>query len=152
MSAAPIFLGGTCGNSKWRDVLIAKLAALGIPTERLFNPVVPDWTTEHQAAENKAKKEAEFNLFYLASPEQEGNPVSTYSIVEAIMGLYDDPMRAIVVFDNEGYAKHALKALSKTEGDLRSRFPKGLIFSSMDELVSFLQGVIGAEITAAAAP
>lgn len=41
-------LFGTCGDSKWRDPVIAKLSALGIDT---FNPVVPNWTPECAAVE-----------------------------------------------------------------------------------------------------
>jgi len=32
-----VFLGGTCNNSKWRDVLIPRLKI------DYFNPVVDDW-------------------------------------------------------------------------------------------------------------
>jgi hypothetical protein len=133
-----IFLGGTCGNSKWRELLVSKLVDVGFPTERLFNPVVPDWTPECQVAEDTAKANAELNIFYLTSPEQDGNPISTYSNTEAIMALYDDPGRAVVVFDNTELTGHILKAQTKTEKDLRKRFPQGLILSSMSELVGFI--------------
>jgi hypothetical protein len=37
-----VFLGGTCNNSKWRDILIPKLKV------SYFNPVVENWTPECQ--------------------------------------------------------------------------------------------------------
>ena len=38
-----VFLGGTCNNSIWRDVLIPLLTDNGI---NYFNPVVDDWTED----------------------------------------------------------------------------------------------------------
>ena len=97
-----VFLGGTCANNGWRDGLIAELVDLGISRECLFNPVVANWNEEAQANEEEAKANASHFVFYLADPNQPGNPLSYYSAIEATMALYDHPDTTVVVFDNEG--------------------------------------------------
>ncbi|SRR6266496_2161524 len=82
-----VFLGGTSGNNNWRDHFISILVSKGITKEVLFNPVVKDWNEKAQAREEKVKKEATHLIFYIADPKQEGNPLSTYSMVEATMAL-----------------------------------------------------------------
>ncbi len=44
-----VFLGGTTGTRDYRNACIERLVALGIPHERLFNPVVEDWNEADQA-------------------------------------------------------------------------------------------------------
>jgi len=83
-----VFLGGTSGNNDWRDNFILTLVSKGVSKEVLFNPVVKDWNEEAQTREEKAKKEATHLIFYIADPKQEGDPLSTYSMVEATMALY----------------------------------------------------------------
>jgi hypothetical protein len=87
MATISVFLGGTCANANWRTSFTADLVKAGVPADSIFNPVVPDWTPECQAAEDAAKLTAKYNLFYLCDPKQEGNPVSVYSLVEAVMGM-----------------------------------------------------------------
>ena len=138
MSAERVFLGGTCGNNHWRDNVISQLVSQGVPEVVLFNPVVEDWTEECQVIEDRVKAEAEFVVFYLASPKDENpNSVSAYSLVEATMALYDDPDRAVVVFDTDGLSDHVLKVMNKTEKDLRKRFPNAAILTA-ENLVQWL--------------
>jgi hypothetical protein len=139
MRHTSIFLGGTVGNSNWRTSFIADLVKVGVPEAGLFNPVVPNWTPECQAAEDEAKAIATFNLFYLTNPEIGENAVSVYSIVEAIMCLYDQPSNTVIVFDfaNSGYPAHTLKALAKTEKDLRKRFPNANILGNREDALNF---------------
>ncbi len=139
MSDKTIFLGGTCGKNNWREELIDKLQNEGVDTSPLFNPVVPDWTPECQAAEDEAKETSDLMVYYIADPKQEGNPISAYSMIEACMGLYDDPERTIVVFEGSGMVDHAKKAQEKTEKDFRNRFPEANILANFDELVQFIK-------------
>jgi len=138
-----VFLGGTVGNSKWRDSFTERLVAAGVEKERIFNPVVADWNEEFQAKEDAAKLSSDYLLFYVCNTEQDGNPVSTYGIVEAVMHLYDKPKVTVVVFDLKGLEGHVLKALKKTEKDLRARFPQGHIFSNADDAIAFFAGEVG---------
>lgn len=68
-----VFLGGTCGDSTWRDKLIPNL------TINYFNPVVPDWTPEAQLEEKRQKEECNIHL-YVLTPKMYG----VYSIAEII--------------------------------------------------------------------
>ena len=133
-----LFLGGTVGNSNWRGAFTQRLIAAGVSADRIYNPAVPDWTPAFQAAEDAAKREAEFNLFYLCATGQAENPLPAYSLVEAVMHLYDQTEKTIVVFDLQGLDGHLLKALQKSEKDLRARFPQGHIYRSADEALAFL--------------
>lgn len=143
MATISLFLGGTVAHSTWRKSLIGALVVSGVDRESIFDPTTNEWTLDCQAEEDAAKASAKFNLFYLCDPRQDGNPVSVYSLVEAVMGLYDQPSNTIVVFDNEGYTGHALKSLIKAEQDLINRFPNGLIFGSRAQVENFLIHKLG---------
>lgn len=53
-----VFLGGTCNDSNWRDVIMPMLLKRGI---EYFNPVVDDWNDECQAEEERQKKICSFS-------------------------------------------------------------------------------------------
>jgi hypothetical protein len=136
--AGLVFLGGTAANNPWRDGLIKRLAACGVPLECLFNPVVPDWNEAAQIAEEEAKKAATVMFFCIADPRQEGNPLSAYSMLEVTMELYDRPGVTAVVFDTTGMVGHPLKAMNQALRALKGRFPDANIFSSMQEAENWL--------------
>jgi hypothetical protein len=133
-----LFLGGTAAKNNWRDSFTKELVEMGFPPEGIFNPVVPDWSRESQQKEDIAKAHAWMCLFYVGSPQQEGNPVSLYSVVEAIMNLYDRPASTVVTFDFTGISGHALRAMEKTYADLKKRFPDQPIYKDRTSTLSFL--------------
>jgi len=133
-----VFLGGTCGNNNWRDGLIERLVDRGVPSAALFNPVVDDWNEEAQRAEDAAKEESRYMLFYLGNPKQEGSSVSFYSLLEATMGLYDSPERTVVVFDSTEMPDHHKKGNDKACRDLKKRFPDAMIFATLAEAEAWL--------------
>ncbi len=133
-----IFLGGTSGNNNWRDHFISALASNGIKKEILFNPVVKDWNEGAQTREEKAKKEATHLIFYIADPKQEGNPLSTYSMVEATMALYDYPEQTVAIFNTEGMVGHPLKVMNQVFKVLKNRFPQANIFATQQEAIDWL--------------
>jgi len=137
-----VFLGGTVGKSNWREPFTKRLMEAGVPADRIFNPVVPEWTAECQEAEDIAKRDSEHLLFYICDPEQGGNAISGYSLVEATMCLYDRPQSTVVVFDLSGITGHVLKSLIKCKRDLRARFPEGHIFSTADDAVAYFSQII----------
>jgi len=129
-----VFLGGTVGNNPWRTKFIQDLVSHGVEHSKLFNPVVADWTEEAQRREEVAKRNASHLMFYLGTPKMDGIPLSTYSMVEATMALYDRAEDTVVVFDPEGIdSVHSLKAYKQTEKVLRARFPNANIFSTLQE-------------------
>lgn len=134
----PVFLGGTCGHNPWREALIAQLVERGVPADCLFNPVTANWNEETQRLEDRIKSNASFMLYYLGDPLQDDNRVSYYSLLEATMGLYDDPGRTVVVLDATGMPKHAEKATQKAYADLKLRFPDAAIFGTLPDAVEWL--------------
>jgi hypothetical protein len=136
-----VFLGGTCGDNNWRkEIVIPLFESYGISSDSLFDPVVEHWDAEAQAREDDAKRTARFMLFVIASPDPQSGTanVSAYSLVELIMGLYDDPDRTVAVFDTIGMASHAAKAINKSFKDLLTRFPGAPIFSTYGGAVTWI--------------
>jgi hypothetical protein len=138
-----VFLGGTCGNNNWREDIFIDLGDRGVDASGLFNPVVADWNEEAQANEERHKVEDDYLLFFLSNPEQQGNPLSTYSLVEATMALYDRPDKTVVCFDHEAIeGAQFQKAFNQSEKVLRARFPEANILSSYDDLLDWLESVL----------
>jgi len=127
-----VFLGGTCGDSKWRDTLIAKLNGV-----TYFNPVKPPgtWTREDEELENKYKKTCEYMLFII-TPEMQGY----YSIAEVVESSFKKPGRTIFCAldtDNEkSFSDVQNKSLRATERLLQRN--KAIVKRSLDEVANFL--------------
>lgn len=102
-----VFLGGTCGDSTWREKLIPKLE---IP---YFNPVVEDWTPECQAEELR-QREVCSRVLYVITPAMEG----VYSIAEVVDDANNRPERTVfcVLAEENGksFGKAQLKSLKAT--------------------------------------
>lgn len=76
-----IFLGGTCGDSNWRDKLIPALDYYEI---NYFNPVVKNWTSECIEIENAEKENlCNIHLYYI-----DKSMTGVYSIAEAVDSSY----------------------------------------------------------------
>lgn len=96
-----VFLGGTCGESTWRDDLIKNIQ---LP---YFNPVVKDWTPKCQALE-EVEKESYCNIhFYYIDSNMEG----VYSIAEAVNSSHKKGKVVILHINPEGFEGHVLKSL-----------------------------------------
>ena len=81
-----VFLGGTCNESTWRDIIIKMLEI------DYFNPVVNDWTEECMAREIEERKACNFCL-YAITPKMTG----TYSIAEVVDDSNKRPEKTIFV-------------------------------------------------------
>lgn len=79
-----VFLGGTCNESPWRDVLIQLLRI------DHFNPVVDDWTPECMAEEIRQRELCDFCL-YCITPRMTG----VYSIAEAVDDSNKRPAKTV---------------------------------------------------------
>lgn len=142
MQYSKIFLGGTVGVNPWRETAVLPgLLAKGVPEHAVFNPVVIHWDAQAQAREDQAKQDPLCLLLYvLASPDgtEDSRIVSGYSLVEAVMSLYDAPERTVVVFDTSSMARRTARGMQKAAQDLRKRFPDAPIFTSYQDAIDWL--------------
>ena len=103
-----VFLGGTCGSSTWRDVLIPMLGE----NVDAYNPVVPNWNEEAKAKE-KFHKENDDVLLFVITPETPG----TYSISEITRCSIIEPDRTVVCVipevNGQTFQPHEAKAWKK---------------------------------------
>lgn len=126
-----VFLGGTCKDSKWRDLLIPKLKI------DYFNPVVDEWTEDDYQEELRQREECDYCL-YLITPKMTG----VYSIAELIDDSNKRPDRTIFLFiikENEYTFNPAqIKSLDKVGEMVKNN--GGNYCKSVKELIEFLNG------------
>jgi len=133
-----VFLGGTSGSNPWRLGLIERLAARGIDRDVFFNPVVEDWNDEARQREEEAKAAADLLVFHLGNPQQPGNPIGAFSLVEATVAVCDTPERALLIFDLESVEGHARRVLEETRKLLRARGSPAVLCESLGEAEEYL--------------
>ena len=80
-----VFLGGTFGDSNWREELIPMLEI------SYFNPIVDDWNEAAQKREIKERENCDFCL-YVLTPEMEG----VYSVAEVVDDSNKRPEKTIL--------------------------------------------------------
>jgi hypothetical protein len=98
----------------------------------------------YKTVEDAVKRQASYQLYVIAHPGGSSDAVSAYSLVEAVMGLYERPGQTVVAFDTSAMTGHVLKAMRKIIRDLQDRFPDAPIFdnnreAAIDWLVSHYQ-------------
>lgn len=106
-----VFLGGTCNNSDWRDVLTPMLECIA------FNPVVDDWTEEAQQIEIQKRETCDLVL-YVITPRMKG----VYSIAEAVYDACNRPEKTVFTYldfdnslgENIEFDPHQLKSIEQT--------------------------------------
>jgi len=123
-----VFLGGTCNESKWRDILISQLKI------DYFNPVVDDWTSECQREELRQRKICDICLYTITKLK------SVYSIAEVVDDSNKRPKKTIFCISDEyeefkfsNIQKKHLKAI----GDMVIR-NGGIIFYNLEVLANYL--------------
>ena len=88
-----IFLGGTCNDSTWREILIPMLNGYDY-----FNPVVDDWTKEDYQNELKERENCDICL-YTITPYMTG----VYSIAEIIDDSNKRPSKtSLIILSSDG--------------------------------------------------
>jgi hypothetical protein len=133
-----VFLGGTCGNNNWREGFIQRMVRRGCRRGWFFNPVVPNWNASARRREKTIKRKADYLLFYLGDPREPGNPLSYYSLLEAVTAEYDTD-RSVVVFDIADLtSRHAIAAAKQALADLQARFPYAPIFIKLSDAENWL--------------
>ena len=106
MKKRKIFLGGTCNDSTWREILIPLLKI------DYFNPVVDDWNEETFKKELEEKEICDYRL-YVITPLMTG----VYSIAEVIDDSNKCPEKAVFCFitkdNNIEFDEGQIKSLTK---------------------------------------
>ena len=124
-----VFLGGTCNESTWRNILIPQL------TVDYFNPVVEDWTPECMDEEIRQRKTCDIVL-YVITPKMTG----TYSIAEVVDDSNKRPEKTILVLlrededlifdDRQWKSLNAVASMVKHNG--------GKVFYNLTEVAIYL--------------
>jgi hypothetical protein len=104
----------------------------------MFNPVVSTWNEEAQRKEEAAKAESRYMLFCITNLGTLDNQVIAYSLIEAVMSLYDEPSRTILVVDIDDLLPNVMEALIKAVEDLKKRFPEGMILTTREDAIELL--------------
>lgn len=85
-----VFLGGTCQDPDYRNLLIPLLEAAGI---QYFNPVVADWDERARRDELIMREQCDFCL-YVITPQMKG----IYSIAEVVDDSNKRPDKTVFCF------------------------------------------------------
>lgn len=127
-----LFLGGTCGSSKWREELIKDLDGNRI---KVFNPVVENWDEAAQERELKERENTDFCL-YVITPEMKG----VYSIAEVAEDSVRRPKKTLFCYlrKNESgrFSEEQIYSLSAV-GDMVKR-NGGKVFLSLEGVADYL--------------
>lgn len=126
-----VFLGGTCNESKWRDMLIPLLDEIDY-----FNPVVDDWTEEAYQNELVERRNCDVVL-YCITPEMTG----VYSIAEVVDDSNKRPGKTIFCwtdeFSTEKFDEGQQKSLDKVGVMVKAN--GGVYTTSIEEVVRELK-------------
>ena len=90
---ARVFLGGTCNESKWRNMMMVFLHEKGL---EYFNPVVDDWTPDCMVEELRQREQCDYVL-YVITPEMTG----VYSIAEVVDDSNKQPEKTVFCIMSE---------------------------------------------------
>jgi len=127
-----VFLGGTCNESTWRDILIPMLDI------DYFNPVVDDWTEECQEIEIQERKNCDFCLF-LITPKMTG----VYSIAEVIDDSNKKPNGTIFCFidkdEDSTFSEGQIKSLNMVGKMVETN--GGKFFRSLEDTAEYLNNI-----------
>ena len=124
-----VFLGGTYGESNWRQEIIDGL------TIDYFNPIVDDWDEKAQKEEIKQRNTCDFVL-YVITPEMKG----VYSIAEVADDSNKRPEKTVFCFlETEGdlsFNEAQIKSLNSVGKMIEENGAKWC--KNLDEVVTFL--------------
>jgi len=131
-SCLTLFLGGTVGESRWRENIIPFLEHERL---RYFNPVVDNWDSEAIAKEYQIKHSPTTVEAYIITKEMKG----VFSIAEAVDASNKKPDFTIFMIDPVGFSDHQLKSLKATEDLIREN--RASIANSLEEVVYLFKGI-----------
>lgn len=128
-------LGGTCGNSNWRDILIPML----VKEIQYRNPVVEDgtWRYNLKVKEEKCTKMNECDyLLYVITPEQKG-----FSAIASAID-YSNKVPEKILFcilyewNNKKFEGHQLESINSVKDIISDNGSR--IFDDLEQIAIFL--------------
>ena len=122
-----VFLGGTCGESTWREELIPQLEI------DYFNPVVEDWTPACQDEEVRQRGICDYVLYVLTSEMQ-----GVYSVAEVIDDSNKRPEKTVFCYLEDGFESHQIKSLKQVAKMVEENGAK--VYSSLKDVAEYLNG------------
>lgn len=126
-----VFLGGTCNNSNWRELVIKNLEI------DYFDPVVDDWDEAAYEEELRERELCDYCL-YVITPKMTG----VYSIAELVDDSHKRPEKTIFFFTkNDGgksFDEHQIKSLQKVGKMVEENGAK--FFNNAVQLYKYLNG------------
>jgi len=131
-SCLTLFLGGTVGNSKWRDDLIPLLEHEKL---QYFNPVVENWDESARDKEFQIKNSPTTVEVYVITKDMKG----VFSIAEAVDASNKKPDKTIFMIDVEGFDEHQLKSLDATKGIIQKN--GAIIANSLYDIAFIFKGI-----------
>lgn len=124
-----VFLGGTCNESQWRE-LLKPFLDIGF-----FDPVVKDWTPECMREELIQRESCEFCL-YVITPKMTG----VYAIAEVIDDSNKRPGKTIFCILNhdggEEFSEGQLRSLGQVAQMVKDN--GGAVFDSLTAVARYL--------------
>lgn len=127
-----VFLGGTCADTDWREVVKPMLA---IP---YFDPVVDDWTEECQKEEERQKEICGIHL-YVLTPQMEG----VFSVAEIIDSSRTEGVNTVLcVIDNYNGKSFSAKMMKSLMAVVNMATQKGnaTIADNLNNVISICNG------------
>jgi hypothetical protein len=99
-----VFLGGTCNNDNWRNLVMKELKKLKYD---FFNPVVKEWKPEDLEIENNEKEnECDIHLYCITS-----KMTGVYSIAELIESCFNKEKIVIYIVLEDDFEESQIKSL-----------------------------------------
>lgn len=132
-SSRKVFLGGTCGDSNWRDELIDLIEI------DYFNPVVEDWDEKAKQEELKQREECS-DILYVITPDMEG----VYSIAEAVDDSNKRPDRTIFCYLEKSNDKEFTKAQKSSLDSVSAMIEENgaKVFDNLKDIAGYLNELV----------
>jgi hypothetical protein len=128
MASHKVFLGGTCADSTWRELLIPMLQVA------YFNPVVETWTAACQSIENEQKVKHCDIHFYCITYQMEG----VYSIAEIIDSAHTSDKHTVMQIMSKGFDSKMWQSLEAVGNLLQTLGGKLIVSDDLMDAANYL--------------